>query len=525
VATLATAQDNLARKQIYIPALQPEAVVLRVAAYCRVSTDSEDQRNSFAAQQSYYNDYIRNHDSWQLAEIYADEGITGTSAAKRDDFLRMLSDCRKGRIDKILVKSISRFARNTKECLEYIRELKALGISVFFEEHNIDTKMVTSEMLTAVLASCAQAESESISKNMRWSYQKRMESGQFITCKAPFGYRLVDRQLVIEEQEAEIVRLIFRLFLSGWNTIEIANELNKRNVPQKEGKKGWYYTSIRCILRNEKYVGDARVQKKYSTETFPPVKKCNKGELPQYYITNSHPPILDRETFAQAQRLYESKRPETAGKAKQHHKFTQKIVCGCCGTLFRKTVVRENSYWVCNFHNKGGECAIKPVQETELIEAFIRLHFKLTHNSEILSYYLKSFYVIRNRQMLWGADIIELNKRISDIISQSHKLTAIQKSSNVDPDIFIAKSNQLAEQLRQAKQQKDRLQHQDDDGTIEATDQLLDTIQAGPAMLECFDEELFCELIDKIIVESNTRIRFRLKNGLELPEPIERTVR
>ena len=166
---MATAQDNLARKQIYIPALQSEAAQLRVAAYCRVSTDSEDQLNSFAAQQTYYNDYIRKHDSWQLAEIYADEGITGTSAAKRDDFQRMLSDCRKGRIDKILVKSISRFARNTKECLEYIRELKAMGISVFFEEHNIDTGMVTSEMLTAILASCAQAESESISKNMRWS--------------------------------------------------------------------------------------------------------------------------------------------------------------------------------------------------------------------------------------------------------------------------------------------------------------------------------------------------------------------
>ena len=331
---MATAQDNLARKQIYIPALQPEAVVLRVAAYCRVSTDSDDQLNSFAAQQTYYNDYIRKHDSWQLAEIYADEGITGTSAAKRDDFQRMLSDCRKGRIDKVLVKSISRFARNTKECLESIRELKALGISVFFEEHNIDTGMVTSEMLTAILASCAQAESESISKNMRWSYQRRMESGNFITCKAPFGYRLVDQQLVIDENEAETVRLIFHLFLSGWNTAEIASELTKRGIPQKEGNKGWYYTSIRCILRNEKYVGDSLLQKKYSTETFPPVKKWNKGEMPQYYVANSHPAIIDRETFELAQRLYVSKRPEIAGKSKSLHLFSGKISCGCCGTLF-----------------------------------------------------------------------------------------------------------------------------------------------------------------------------------------------
>ncbi len=522
---MVTAQDNLARKQIYIPALQSEAAQLRGAAYCRVSTDSEDQLNSFAAQQSYYNDYIRKHDSWQLAEIYADEGITGTSAVKRDDFQRMLSDCRKGRIDKILVKSISRFARNTKECLECTRELKAMGISVFFEEHNIDTGMVTSEMLTAILASCAQAESESISKNMRWSYQRRMESGNFITCKAPFGYRLVDQQLVIDENEAETVRLIFHLFLSGWNTAEIASELTKRGIPQKEGNKGWYYTSIRCILRNEKYVGDSLLQKKYSTETFPPVKKWNKGEMPQYYVANSHPAIIDRETFELAQRLYVSKRPEIAGKSKSLHLFSGKKSCGCCGTLFRKTVVGENAYWVCNYHNKGGDCPIGPVQEKELVSASLRFYFKLKTHPEIINGFLKNLKMIRKRQMLWGTDIIELNIRISDIISQSHKLTAMQNSGNVDPDIFISKSNQLAEQLRKAKQQKEKLQQQEDDDMIEATLHLLDVINAGPSMLESYDEELFCELIEMIIVESNTKIRFRLKNGLELPEIIQRTVR
>ena len=212
------AQNNLARKQIYIPATKLEAVTLRVAAYCRVSTDSEDQRNSFTAQKSYYNGYIRNHDGWQLAEIYADEGITGTSVAKRDDFQRMLSDCRKGRIDKILVKSISRFARNTKECLEYIRELKDLGISVFFEEHNIDTRMVTSEMLTAVLASCAQAESESISKNMKWGIRARMEKGVYTAPSVPFGYRWGCNGLVIHREEATYVRWIFAEYLAGRNT-------------------------------------------------------------------------------------------------------------------------------------------------------------------------------------------------------------------------------------------------------------------------------------------------------------------
>ena len=522
---MATAQDNLARKQIYIPALQPEAVILRVAAYCRVSTDSDDQLNSFVAQQTYYNDYIRKHDNWQLAEIYADEGITGTSAAKRDDFQRMLNDCRKGRIDKILVKSISRFARNTKECLEYIRELKALGISVFFEEHNIDTKMVTSEMLTAVLASCAQAESESISKNMRWSYQKRMESGQFITCKAPYGYRLVNRQLIVEDTEAAIVKMIFRNFLSGWSTVEIAAELTRMKVKTREGLDEWKPYTIKRILINEKYIGDALLQKKYSTETFPPIKRINHGERPQYYVENTHPAINSRDAFERTQELLQGKRPAIVGKPKHQHRLGKKIVCGECGKLFRKTISRGNEYWVCNGHNSGGTCSIQPIREAEFFSAFLRCYFNLTHHPEIMNGLLRNLYTIRNRQMLWSVDIIELNKRISDIISQSHKLTAMQKSGNVDPDIFIAKSNQLAEQLRKAKQQKERLQNQENDGIIEATEQLIDILNAGPAMLESFDEELFCELIEKIIVESNTRIRFRLKNGLELPESIERTVR
>lgn len=223
---MAAGEDNLARKQIYIPAVQPEeGIVLRVAAYCRVSSDSEDQLNSFAAQTTHYNTLISNHDKWSLVDIYADEGITGTSAKKRPDFQRMLEDCRKGRIDKILVKSISRFARNTTDCLETIRELKALGISVFFEEHNIDTRMVTSEMLTAVLASCAQAESESISKNTRWGVQKRMERGTYVASSAPYGFRLVNNELEVQDSEAAVIRRIFDAYLSGFTPVDIASML------------------------------------------------------------------------------------------------------------------------------------------------------------------------------------------------------------------------------------------------------------------------------------------------------------
>ena len=334
---MAMAQDNLARKQIFIPASQPETVVLRVAAYCRVSTDSEDQLNSFAAQQSYYNDYIRKHDNWQLAEIYADEGITGTSAAKRDDFQRMLLDCRKGRIDKILVKSISRFARNTKECLESIRELKALGISVFFEEHYIDTKMVTSEMLTAVLASCAQAESESISKNMKWGIHTRMERGTYTAPSVPFGYRWGNQGLVIHQEEAEYVRWIYAEYLSGRNSEDIANELNRKSGsdPVLTARK-WSYQTIVNMLKNEKYIGDCLNQKTYMTEELP--RRClrNRGEYAQYYVEDAHPAIIDREAFSAVQALLQMRAKGHVQHTVQTSPMAAKIVCGNCGANFRR---------------------------------------------------------------------------------------------------------------------------------------------------------------------------------------------
>ena len=514
------AKDNLARKQIFIPASQPEAVVLRVAAYCRVSTDSEDQLNSFAAQQSYYNDYIRKLDNWQLAEIYADEGITGTSAAKRDDFQRMLSDCRKGRIDKILVKSISRFARNTKECLEITRELKKLGISVFFEEHNIDTRMVTSEMLTAILASCAQAESESISQNVTWSIQKRMQQGTFNTCRAGTGFLLSKDGLRIQPEAVSVIQGIYIDYVSGQNSREISDRL----TAEKALDRVWNRKLVDYILTNERYAGNALLQKKYRTDTFPRMKKLNRGERPMYYVEGSNPSMIEQELFDQAVELRKSRRRESVqGQARP---FSKRLSCECCGSLLRSKKVNGIWYWVCRTHEESTEkCTLLPIQEDEIIRAFYRLYYNLKNHQEILSFLLQRERKIRSRQMLWGADIIEINKRISDIISQSHKLTTMNKCGNVDPDIFIAKSNQLAEQLRKAKQQKEKLQTQEDNHLIETIEQLQELVADGPDMLETFDAELFCELVESIIVQSNTKIRFRLKNGLELPESIERTVR
>lgn len=212
---------------------KPENAQLRVAAYTRVSSDSDDQLNSFAAQNRYYAELISSKAEWRMVDIYADEGITGTSAAKREDFQRMMTDCRRGLIDQILVKSISRFARNTKDCLEAVRELKELGVNVRFEREGIDTANVSSELITAIYAAFAQKESESISGNMRWSYQRRMESGEFNTCRAPWGFRLDGKNLAVHEEEAEIVRRIFLEYLSGRNPREIAEILNAEDISRR----------------------------------------------------------------------------------------------------------------------------------------------------------------------------------------------------------------------------------------------------------------------------------------------------
>lgn len=506
---------------------QPEEIKLRVAAYARVSSSSEDQLNSFAAQNQYYTKLISGNSNWHMVDIYADEGVTGTSSLIRADFQRMLADCRRGKIDRILVKSLSRFARNTKECLESIRELKGLGVSVYFEKESIDTAKMTGEMLTAIYASFAQSESESISSNMRWSYQKRMQSGQFITCKAPFGYRLKDGMLAIEENEATIVRTIFSQFLSGKSTGEIAEHITSLGIPTRDGTPYWQHTSICYILQNEKYVGDALLQKNYSTDTLPVREKINHGEKDQYYIAESHPAIIDRATFEKTQELYQTRATKIRNKPKHHFTFTKKIVCGDCGTYFQRKIIRTNSYWICRKHNNNSkDCAMMPIPETEIEQAFIRLYCNLKWRGEsILQQMIQNLQTIRNRRMLWSEDVIELNKQISDLSSQNQMLTMLKKQGLIDPDIFIAQTNELTEQLREVKLKKERLMDAEGDNTISQTKELLDILESGPDFLESFSAELFGELIESVIVDSNEKLRFRLKNGLELPEEIERTVR
>ena len=236
-----------------IPPREKAPEILRVAAYCRVSSDSSDQLHSYAAQIRKYTEEIGQHDGWKLVDIYADEGLTGTRMEQREDFNRMMTDCRKGRIDKVLVKSVSRFARNTKDCLAALRELMGLGVNVYFEKENINTETLTTELMVSVSGALAQQESISTSQNQRISYKRRMERGEFITCKAPYGYRIRDgKNLEIHEKEAAIIRLIFTRYLAGESTTEIAAALTDMGLRTRDGKEQWNTFAVSYILRNEK---------------------------------------------------------------------------------------------------------------------------------------------------------------------------------------------------------------------------------------------------------------------------------
>lgn len=515
------------RRIIVIEATQKqEQKKLRVAGYARVSSDSSDQLNSFTAQNTYFTKLIESNDQWEMVDVYADEGISGRSAEKRGDFQRMIADCERGKIDRIITKSISRFARNAKECLTIIRHLKSIGVSIYFEEQNIDTSIVTGEMLTAVFAGLAQAESESIAKNMRWSYEKRMASGEFNTCKNPLSYRMVKGQLEVDENEAAIVRMIFRDYLSGKSCEAIGAKLREMGVQSRDGKNAWRPTAISYILSNERYIGNALLQKRYTTESFPPKRKQNRGEVPQYYVEGSNPPIIDEETFAAANDLLKS-RSEKVSRKRNDSPFTQKIRCGQCGTLARRKNENAKAIWVCYTHSRDAAlCPIGPVPEREIKNAFLRLCFKLKlDNMSILRELEKDLTQLRNRKLLWSVDVIELNKRISDIAEQDQQLSELNSLGLADPDFYISQKNELAEQMRQAKLEKERLMSAKDDDSIKDTKRLIEALEDRPAYLDEFDDGLFEELVTVIIIEDNTHLRFQLRNGLELQETIEGTVR
>ncbi|EPR07976.1 recombinase family protein [Ruminiclostridium papyrosolvens] len=406
----------------------------RVAAYCRVSTDQAEQLSSYEAQVNYYTSYITNHPDYEMAGIYADEGISGTNTKKREQFNKMIEDCKAGKIDMIITKSISRFARNTMDTLNYVRILKELGINVKFEKENIETLESKGEFLISVLASLAQEENFSISRNATWGIRRRFEQGKVIVNHTKFmGYDKDESgNLVINEKQAKVVRRIFSEYLNGKGTNRIAYELEKEGIPNWNGKAKWYESSIKKMLNNEKYKGEALLQKTYTVDFLSKKRVENKGEVAQYYVEESHPPIIDKDTWAAVQLERERRKAfmekyniQKMDYITNANPFVGRIICGCCGGVYGRKVWNSNDerlkriIWQCNnkYATKGKKgCNNRHINDEVLYMAFVSTFNSVLENRE--------HFMSKWNEQINGEDILKrvTTKRFVDIFKDAETL-------------------------------------------------------------------------------------------------------
>ena len=363
---------------------------IKVAAYARVSTEQDEQQSSYEAQVDYYTRYIKANPDWEFVKVFADRGITGTNTKKRDDFNEMIALALSGGIDLILTKSISRFARNTVDTLQTVRELKKAGVEVRFEKENLHTFDPKCEMMLTIMSSLAQEESRSISENVRWGQQQSMRKGKIhIAYKHFLGYKKgQDGRPEIVEEEAKIIRMIYNLFLSGWTIRHIAEHLSNKGIPTPTGKSTWPVSTVENILCNEKYRGDALLQKTYTEDYLTKKVRKNRGELKQYLVEHSHEPIIDPETFDRVQEIL-SKRCPYKSKLRDSSPFCNKLVCDDCGGFFGHKVWhnRENTerydIWYCNQRYNGSKvCKTPHLHEEEIRKAFVQLLSLLGEEAE-----------------------------------------------------------------------------------------------------------------------------------------------
>ena len=500
---------------------KPTPPQIRLAAYCRVSSDSSDQLHSFAAQIKYYSEYCKRHPEYKFVDIYADEGITGTSMEKRDDFRRMLRDCKKGLIDRIIVKSMSRFARNTEEMLTALRALEQMEVSVYFEEQGLDTESMNSEMFATFPGMVAQQESVSISQNMRWSYKKRMESGEFNCCAPAYGFDLINGKLVINETEAAVIRRIFNLYLEGIGMQAIANIFNDEGVRRQYGREKWHHTTVNYVLNNERYKGDALLQKQITTQTLPFKKQRNHGEQPMYYVENSNPAIVSRETYDAVQALIKSRQPSCKRKAK-NYPLTRTLLCPDCGRIFRRQVVNGTAYWLCaaKATNKT-DCAWRRVKEDEVYAAFNLMIRKVQANREyLLGTLIRQLEELQYRTTGSQQRIKEIDREIADLTAQNLVLSRLHGKGVLNAADYTAQSDVLENKITELRiERRTKITDSDENEMLDELKMLNDILKEVEIGID-FDAELFEQTVDNITVESNELLTFHLAGGISLPEKI-----
>ena len=516
-----------------------ENALLRVAAYCRVSTDSEDQIESYKAQVAHYSEAIAKNPRWRFVDIYADEGITGTSVRKRDNFKRMIRDCDKGKIDLILTKSVARFARNTVDSLNYVRRLKAKGIGVYFEEQNLDSLKADSEMLIGFHSVMAQAESENISANVRWGIRQRMRSGTFAFRYNILGYRKgADGQPEIVPEEAELIQTIYRMYLDGNSLDQIKKYLESNKILTAQGKRDWSLQIIHNILSNERYCGDMLLQKTFTENPISKKVKKNRGEMAKYLVTNNHPAIIDKDTFklVQMEIARRGSKRKTADKTiteqgKYSGKFalSELLVCGECGSPYRRITWtkkgKSRKVWRCLSRIEHGTqyCSHSiSVEETKLQNAICRaLNKAIEHRQEVMDLIMSnlSYGVTGEDDVLY---LSSLEKQIKDLDDEMDRTVKLSQESNGDPKRFRDMISELCRQMTALRQELEltKAKLESNEQVSAEIERIKNVLSDETMRFNEYDEVTVRRLVEYIRVMADGKIIVVLKGGMSIEEDI-----
>ncbi|MGX8710936.1 MAG: recombinase family protein [bacterium] len=514
---------------------------LRVAAYCRVSTDQEEQQSSYQAQIDYYTAKINGNKDWTLAGIFADEGITGTSAKKRTEFLKLMKLCEKGKVDLVLTKSISRFSRNTLDCLGYIRKLKEKGIPIIFEKESINTMQMASEMTISLLGSFAQAESESISKNVTWGKRQSFKNGMVTFQYSRFlGYEKgEDGKPKIVPKEAAIVKRIYQSYLSGYSIVKIKEELESEGIPSGTGKNVWSTNAIRYMLRNEKYIGDALLQKTYVTDFLTKKSKKNQGEIPQYYVTGNHEGIISKELFnlvqeeiarrASKRKVSQKATKTEQGKYSSKYALSELLVCGGCGARYRRVTWarsgKKKVVWRCINRLEYGTkyCKESPtIEEYRLQDAIMKAICGFVEDKDELIDTLKHSLRVALDAEDNTIDTAAISDRIEELDSVMMDLVELSSHSSASADYFDAKFKEISDERTELQ---NRLRNHEQQQVIAQNNntrmkELFEILEQANFNLNEYDEALVKQLIAKVTIVSAEKIQITFKGGFEVEQKL-----
>lgn len=502
-----------------------------VTYYARVSTDMNEQEESYEKQREYFENYIKLRPEWNYVEGYADQGISGTKAQQRPEFMRMIEDCRKGKINRILVKSISRFARNTVDTLHYIQELKELGVSVWFETQGIDTMTPNGEVLITILAALAEQESRTISTNVKWGYQKRFKDGKvIINHRFILGYTKVGKEYVVVEDEAKIVRRIFLDYLSGKSARQICDELNQEGTPTKRGCE-WTPSTVLNMLSNEKYTGNAILGKTFQVDVLSKARVKNKGQGTLYYVENSHPGIISQEVFDMVQKEKERRlslrSSVNTGKGKYSSKYPLSglLVCGDCGSKFRRygRTIASGEFittWVCIQHQKDiSKCKMLPLKEVDVLEAYKRVVTRFSGDlADVLDVVKESINEELKAENI--ADLTPVRERLTETRKQIMELFKDKKAGAITNEEYNKKYDELSRVVRKLEEEEKNISANNTNDYIRK--EQLKEINAilSDESVDLLDSQIMRTLLNCIKVIDKHTVEFQFNCNLNIIEKL-----